>query len=159
MRESEQLLAVADEYIKQTRALLQGDPRIAPMTIGEVTRLHRTKSLTAAEKALAHLASAAVRLATLCEIDGYRHSQNYRSSFYEPSGNRKAGWSLSRIKARIRSEPDQHLHLLLRDNVAHLVPGIVNSRQLARDRAAVLKETTIEACNAALRALARRLKS
>jgi hypothetical protein len=157
-REREQLLAVANHYLRQARELLERHRRIGAMTIGEVTRGHRRRSLTPAEVVLAHLGSAAVRLATLCEIDRYRLSENYRDKFYKSSGTRKADWSLSKIKATIRAKPAQHLYLLLRDNVAHEEPGNANARQLATDRAAVLKETTIDTCSTALRELAHRLK-
>jgi len=66
---------------------------------------------------------------------------------------------LSKIRAAIAAKPHEHLHLLLRDNIAHEEPGIVNNRQIAADRVAVLKTTTVDACNKALREIATRVKS
>jgi len=65
----------------------------------------------------------------------------------------------SRIRAAIAAKPHEHLHLLLRDNVAHEEPGLTNTRQIAADRVAVLKTTTIDACNKALRNIATKVKS
>jgi hypothetical protein len=157
-RETEQLLAVANHYLAEAKQVLKTDPKLASMTIGEITRNHRTRSLSPAEILLAHLASAAIRLSTICEITNYGLTENYRKKFYEKSGNRKNSWPLSKIKAHISAKPYEHLHLLLRDNVAHEEPGIANKRQIAKDRVAVLKETSIETCNNALTDIARAVK-
>ncbi len=157
-RETEQLLAVANYYLAEARQVLKTNPKLASMTIGEITRSHRTRSLSPAEILLAHLASAAIRLSTICEITDYRLTENYRKKFYKESGNRKNGLSLSKIRADISAKPYEHLHLLLRDNVAHEEPGIENNRQMAKDRVAVLKATTIETCNKALGDIARTVK-
>ena len=157
-RETEQLLAVANHYLAEGRRLLKSNPKIASMTIGEITRMHRTQSLSPAEMVLAHFGSAAVRLATICEIAGYRPTENYRDKFYERSGDRKIGLLSSKIRAEIAARPQEHLHLLLRDNVAHEEPGIGNNKQIAADRFAVLKTTSIDTCCKALSSIAKTVK-
>lgn len=157
-RETEQLLAVANHYLAKARKVLKDNPQLASMTIGEITRNHRTRQLSHAEILLAHLASAAIRLSTICEIADYRLTENYRKKFYEKSGNRKNGYSLSKIKSDISVKPCEHLHLLLRDNVAHEEPGIANKKQIAADRFAVLKITTIDTCSKALSSIAKTVK-
>lgn len=154
-REDEQLLAVANHYLAEAKRVLKIKPELASVTIGEITRSHRTRSLSPGEMVLAHFASAAVRLATICEIARYRPTENYRDKYYERSGDRKRGWSLSKVRADIAVKPHEHLHLLLRDNVAHEEPGIANKKQIAADRFAVLKGTTIDTCNKALSDIAR----
>lgn len=159
MRETEQLLAVANHYLAEASKILKRDPCLRSMTIGDMTRRHRTRSLSFGEMVLAHFGSAAVRLATICEIAKYRPTENYRNKFYHGSGSRKSSWPASKIKAEIMAKPHEHLHLLLRDNVAHEEPGIANTRQIAADRSAALKTTTIDTCDGALRKIARTLKS
>jgi len=158
-RETDQLLAVANHYLAEARRILAKKPDLVSVTIGEITRRHRTRSLSPAEMVLAHLASAAVRLGTVCEIARYRPTENYRAKFYECSGKRKHGWSASKIRDDIVAKPHEHLHLLLRDNVAHEEPGIANTKQIAADRFAVLKVTTIDTCSKALDKIARTLKN
>jgi len=157
-RETEQLLAVAKHYLAEARRLLMDNPKIATMTIGEITRRHRTESLSPAEMVLAHFGSAAVRLATIFESAGYRPTETYRDKFYQRSGDRKSGWPSSKIRAKIAARPQEHLHLLLRDNVAHEEPGITNKKHIAADRFAVLKATTIDTCNQALSRIAKTVK-
>ena len=157
-REIEQLLAVANHYLAEAKQVLKTNPKLASMTIGEITRNHRTRWLSPAEILLAHLASAAIRLSTICEIADYRLTENYRKKFYEKSGKRKNGCSLSKIKSDISAKPYEHLHLLLRDNVAHEEPGIANKKQIAADRFAVLKATTIDTCSKALSSIAKTVK-
>lgn len=159
-RETEQLLATANHYLSEARLLLKRNPRIASMTIGEITRMHRnrTQSLSPAEMVLAHFGSAAVRLATICEIADYHPTENYRDKFYERSGERKSSWLPSKIRADIAAKPQEHLHLLLRDNIAHEEPGIANKKQIADDRFAVLKATTIATCSRALSIIAKTVK-
>jgi len=157
-RETEQLLAVANHYLAEAKRVLNDKPKLASMSIGDITRSHRTRSLSPGEMALAHFASAAVRLATICEIFRYRPTENYRDKFYQKSGDRKPSWSSSKIRADIAAKPHEHLHLLLRDNVGHEEPGIANNKQIAADRFAVLKVTTIDTCNKALSDIARVVK-
>jgi hypothetical protein len=57
------------------------------------------------------------------------------------------------------AKPSEHLHLLLRDNVAHEEPGITNKKQIAADRFAVLKQTSIDTCNRVLTDIARTVKN
>lgn len=157
-RETEQLLSAANHYLKEARLLLKSNPKIVAMTIGEITRMHRTQSLSPAEIVLAHFGSAAVRLATIFEIAGYCPTENYRDRFYERSGERKSDWLPSKIRADIAARPQEHLHLLLRDNIAHGEPGNANEKQIAADRFAVLKATTIDTCSKALSSIARTVK-
>ena len=158
-RENHQLLAAASHYLKEARSLLSGNPNLGSKTIGEITRRHKMgPSLSPGERALAPLGSAAVRLATACEIRRYRPTENYRE-FYERSGERKSDWPWPRIRAAIVANPDEHPHLLLRDNVAHEEPGLGNKKRIAADRSAVLKVTTIDACMQALDGIAKRLRT
>lgn len=157
-RQTEQLLATANHYLAEAKRVLAKDPNLATSAIGEITRRHKRGTLSPSEVVLAHFGSAAVRLATVCEIAGYQPTENYRRKFYETSGKRKAGWSRQRIAANITANPHEHLHLLLRDNVAHEEPGIANNKDIAADRFAVLKATSIDTCRKALDTIARRLK-
>lgn len=158
-RELEQLLATANYYLAESRRVLAKNPKVAALTIGEVTRRHKGRSLSPGEIALAHLGSAAIRLATVCEIAHYRPTKNYRREFYESSGQRKAGRSRHKVMADIIASPQEHLHILLRDNVAHEEPGIANKKDIAADRFAVLKAISVDTCRRALEAIARKLKS
>jgi len=157
-RQTEQLLATANHYLAEAKRVLAKDPNLAAPAIGEITRRHKRGALSPSEVVLAHFGSAAVRLATVCEIAGYRPTENYRRKFYETSGKRKAGWSSRRIAASITANPHEHLHLLLRDNVAHEEPGIANNKDIAADRFMVRKATSIDTCRKALDTIARRLK-
>jgi len=159
MRETEQLFAVARHYLAQATNILKKHKNLASRTIGEISRHHVSRSLSEGEMLLAHLGSAAVRLATVCEVNKYHLTPNYRTKFYNQDGSRKATWSASRIRAELLANPDGHLHLVLRDNVAHEEPGISNTRHIAADRAAVLRNTTIETCEKALRKVLRTVES
>ena len=158
-RETEQLLATANHYLAEAKRLLAENAHLAASTIGQITRSHRRRSLSPGEVVLAHFGSAAVRLATVCEIARYRPTENYRRKFYESSGKRKLGWPRHKIRADMLSKPHEHLHLLLRDNVAHEEPGITNSKEIAADRFSVLKATSLATCCEGLGAIARNLKS
>lgn len=57
------------------------------------------------------------------------------------------------------ANPHEHLHLLLRDNVAHEEPGIANKKEIAADRFSVLRATSIATCCMSLDTIARNLKS
>ena len=92
------------------------------------------------------------------KIARYRPTANYRGQFYQRSGDRKSGWSSSKISAEIAAKPCEHLHLLLRDNVAHEEPGIANNKQIAADRFAALKRMTVATCSKALSQIAKRVK-
>lgn len=157
-RETDQLLKVANYYLAEARRVLAKNRALASDTIGEITRRYTTRALSPGEIVLAHFASAAVRLATICEIAGYRPTENYRHKFYEPSGKRKSGCSRSKIRTHIGANLDEHLHLLLRDNVAHEEPGIANNKEIAADRFSILKATTIATCNDALNKISKRLR-
>lgn len=152
-------MAVANHYLAQAAAIVREHSDLDSMTVGEATRRHRRQSLSPGEVAFAHLGSAAVRLATLCEITGRRHTENYRQKFYDRSGNRKGGWPASKTRAAMVSQPRKHLHLLLRDHIAHMESGPANTKHMASDRAAVLKTTTLATCSDALRTIARSLNT
>lgn len=158
-RETEQLLATANYYLAEARRELAKTPNLASSTIGEITRRHKRGSLSPGEVVLAHFGSAAVRLATACEIARYWPTENYRRKFYEPSGKRKPGLSGHQIRTHITSNPHEHLHLLLRDNMAHEEPGNANNKDIAADRFTVLKAMSIDTCRKALDTIANRLKS
>src|SRR4029450_5202216 len=102
-RETEQLLATANHYLAEARRLLARHPTLASSTIGEISRRHTGKSLSPSETVLAHFGSAAVRLATVCEIASYQPTENYRRKFYEASGKRKPGWSGHKIRSEVRT--------------------------------------------------------
>lgn len=99
-----------------------------------------------------------MRLATICEIKGYKPTENYRKKFYEKSGERKIFWPSSKIIGDIKNNLPEHIHLLLRDNVAHEEPGIKNKKEIAADRFVILKVTTIGSCRKALKKTIRSIK-
>jgi hypothetical protein len=158
-RETKQLLATANHYLAEARRLLAKDAHLGSSTIGQIARSHRSGSLSPGEILLAHLGSAAVRLATVCEIARYSPTENYRRKFYEPSGKRKPGWPSHKIRAEMMANPHEHLHLLMRDNVAHEEPGIANKKEIAADRFSVLKATPIATCCRSLDTISRNLRS
>lgn len=150
-REIQQLLKTARYYIAQANSVLSKHQQLESVTIGKITKAHSRRGLSPGEMVLAHYGSAAVRLATICEIQGYRPTQNYRKLFYEGSGKRKTAWTRARISGEITNNLQEHMHLLLRDNVAHEEPGIKNNRDIAGDRFSILKVVTIGACKEALK--------
>jgi hypothetical protein len=157
-RETDQLLKAANYYLAEAGCIISSRPRLEAKTIGYITRSHNTRGFSDGEIALAHLASAAVRLATICEINCYRPTENYRTKFYERSGKRKSNWPSIKIRRDVTNNLSEHLHLLLRDNVAHEEPGIKNNSDLAADRFQILKAITIGACEHALKKTVRQIK-
>ncbi len=117
-RELDQLLLVARHYLSQARRASRRQPAILDKTLREVTDNHTCDQLRPAEFVLAHLASCAIRLATVCEKEKARFPAPYRSAFYH-KGQRKGGMSKKQITEQITRDLDQHVHFLLRDNVAH----------------------------------------
>lgn len=150
-REIHQLLRTARYYIAQAESVLSKHQQLESMTIGEITKAHSRRGLSPGEMVLAHYGSASVRLATICEIQGYKPTQNYRKRFYERSGERRTVWTTRKISGEITNKLQEHIHLLLRDNVAHEEPGIKNKRDIAADRFAILKVVTIGACKETLK--------
>ena len=148
-REIQQLLKTARYYIGEADKVLSKHQQLESMTIGKITKVHSRRGLSLGEMVLAHYGSA-VRLATICEVQGYKPTQNYRELFYEGSGKRKTAWTRGRIAGEIANNLQEHIHLLLRDNVAHEEPGISNNRDIAADRFAILKVVQIGACKKAL---------
>jgi hypothetical protein len=158
-REIQQLLKTARYYIAQANSVLSKHQQLESMTIGKITKAHSRRGLSPGEMVLAHYGSAAVRLATICEIQGYKPTQNYRKLFYEESGKRKTAWTRERISGEIANNLQEHMHLLLRDNVAHEEPGIKNNKDIAADRFAILKVVQIGVCKKALEKIVRVIAS
>lgn len=150
-REIHQLLRTARYYIAQAESMLSKYQQLEIMTIGEITKAHSRRGLSSGEMVLAHYGSASVRLATICEIQRYKPTQNYRERLYERSGKRRTAWTSRKISGEITNNLPEHIHLLLRDNVAHEEPGIRNNRDIAGDRFAILKVVKIGTCKKALK--------
>jgi len=159
LREINQLLRTARHYIAQAESVLSRYQQLESMTIGQITKAHSRGGLSPGEMVLAHYGSASVRLATICEIQGYKPTQNYRIRFYERSGKRRTAWTRREISGEITNNLQEHIHLLLRDNVAHEEPGIKNNRDIAADRFAILKVVSIDACRKALKKTVRIIDS
>jgi hypothetical protein len=158
-REIHQLLRTARYYIAQAKSVLSKHQQLESMTIGEITKAHSRGGLSPGEMVLAHYGSAAVRLATICEIQEYKPTKNYRERFYERSGKRKTAWTSRKISGEITNSLQEHILLLLRDNVAHEEPGIKNNRDIAADRFAILKVVKVGACKKALKKTVRIIDS
>lgn len=158
-REIHQLLRTARYYFAQAEKVLSKHQQLESMTIGEITKAHSRRGLSSGEMVLAHYGSASVRLGTICEIQGYKPTKNYRERFYERSGKRRTGWTSQKISGEIQNNLPEHIHLLLRDNVAHEEPGIRNNRDIAGDRFAILKVVTIGACKEALKKTVRNIEA
>jgi hypothetical protein len=90
-RETEQLLATAKHYLAEARRVLATNPDLASSTIGEITRRNKGLSLSPGEVVLAHFGAAAVRLATVCEMAGYRLTENYRDNAFAAMKRERAG--------------------------------------------------------------------
>lgn len=158
-REIHQLLRTVRYYIAQAKSVLSKHQQLESMTVGEITKAHSRGGLSPGEIVLAHYGSAAVRLATIFEIQEYKPTKNYRERFYERSGKRKTAWTSRKISGEITNSLQEHIHLLLRDNVAHEEPGIKNNRDIAADRFAILKVVTVGACKKALKKTVRIIDS
>jgi hypothetical protein len=136
-RETTQLLLVARHYIRSARRLVRRDESILRRTVQEITEEHNPSHLGRAELFLAHLASAATRLCTVCEKhkrlcpDPYRH-------FYKRK-KRKLGVTRESIIREILANLQDHIHFLLRDNVGHME----DAADIAKDRWDVLKQLTM----------------
>lgn len=151
MREVDQLLKVANYYFGQAESVLSKHQQLESKTIGQITKRYCSRGLSSGEIILAHFASAAVRLATICEIKGDQQTKNYRKMFYEKSGKRRTNWPRQKILGEITSNLHEHIHLLLRDNISHEEPGLKNKKEIAADRFVILKVTTIGSCRKALK--------
>jgi hypothetical protein len=100
-REIHQLLRTVRYYIAQAKSVLSKHQQLESMTVGEITKAHRRGGLSPGEIVLAHYGSAAVRLATIFEIQEYKPMKNYRERFYERSGKRKTAWTSRKISGEI----------------------------------------------------------
>ena len=96
---------------------------------------------------LAHLDSCAIRLCTICEKVKANFPATYRHRFYDGKKARKAGLSRQQVTTKIRCDLDQHIHFLLRDNVAHEENV---KTEMAADRFDVLMKLTIREVFSAL---------
>ena len=154
-RELDQLFLVARYYLSQARRRSRGQPTILDTTLREVTDNHSRAQLRPSELVLAHLASCAIRLATVCERGKTRFPAPYRKAFYK-NGSRKGSMSKSQITARITQDLDQHVHFLLRDNVAHEENV---KTDMAGDRFDILMPLTIRQVSSALDDCAKRIRA
>lgn len=145
-RELEQLLLVATHYLALARRASRTDPAILRDTVDQVVSSHVSGKLCRAELLLAHLASAAIRLATICEKEKTKFPAPYRTALYK-SGARKGAMQKHAILTQITKRLHEHIHFLLRDAVAH--EENVKS-DMASDRADVLMQLTVGQILAAL---------
>jgi hypothetical protein len=134
-RELEQLQLVAAHYLDLAKRASRTHPAVLKCTIGQVTAGHVPgKKLQSAELVLAHLASSAIRLATVCEKEKTKFSPPYRTAFYK-NGTRKGAMQKDNVLKQITGNLHEHVHFLLRDAVSH--EENVKS-DMARDRAEIL---------------------
>jgi hypothetical protein len=153
-RELDQLFLVASRYLSQAKRISRSHPAVLTRTIREVTDKHVLGQLGPDELLLAHLGSCAIRLSTICEKEKAKFPPPYRNAFYN-RGSRKPGQSQSWITAQITGRLEQHVHFLLRDNVAHEENVTTD---MAGDRSHILMPLTIgvtlsalDACRNAIR--------
>src|SRR6266571_6506159 len=122
-RELDQLFLVARHYLSQAKRLARCAPSILSQTLLDVTNHHTQNQLQPEELVLAHLASCAIRLSTICEKNLNIFPGVYRDIFYEKKGSkkgsRKSSMSKDYVTQQITQHLDEHIHFLLRDNVAH----------------------------------------
>lgn len=154
-RELDQLFLVASHYLSQAKRTSRSDPGILNRTLREVTDNHALGQLRPEELLLAHLASCAIRLSTVCEKEKAKFPAPYRSAFYK-GGSRKGGMSKAQITTQITQDLDQHIHFLLRDNVAH-EENVKN--HMAGDRFAILMPLTISQALSALGSCAKKIRA
>ena len=157
-RETDQLLKCANFYFAMAEKILSKHGQLESQTIGQTTSRYNRSRLSLGETVLAHFASAAVRLVTICEIKKYCPTENYRTKFYEPSGARLQNLTKSKIQNAITNNLHEHIHFLLRDNVAHEEFGIKNKRIIATDRFTILKPITIGSCRKAIKKTVRTIR-
>jgi hypothetical protein len=117
-RELEQLQLVAAHYLDLAKRASRAHPAVLKCTIGQVTAGHVPGKLQSAELLLAHLASSAIRLATVCEKEKTKFSPPYRTAFYK-NGTRKGAMQKHDVLKQISGNLHEHVHLLLRDAVSH----------------------------------------
>jgi len=140
--EIDQLLVVAKHYLSMAKRLIRRNPSVPNVKIIGVTKGHILGELHVEELLLAHLASCAIRLCTVCEIR--KDKSNYRNKFYDSNSRprycRKKGYTQAKVITEIINNLDEHIHFLLRDNVAHKQNV---EFELAKDRIRVLERLTI----------------
>ncbi len=153
-RELDQLVLLVSHYLSQAKRTSRSYPAILSRTLREVTNNHVLGQLRPEELLLAHLASCAIRLATVCEKEKTKLPAPYRRAFYN-KGSRKGGMSKNQITTQITQDLDQHIHFLLRDNVAH--EENINS-DMAGDRFDILMQLTINQILSALDSCAKKIR-
>lgn len=153
-RELDQLLLVASHYLSQAKRRSRSNPAILNRTLRQVTDNHAIGKLGPDELLLGHLASCAIRLSTVCEKEKAKFPTPYRKAFYN-GRCRKVGMSKNQITAQITQDLDQHIHFLLRDNVAHEENV---STDMAADRFDILMPLTIHQTLSALDACANKIR-
>ena len=155
-RELDQLFLVASRYLSQAKRASRSGRGILNRTLREVAENHALGQLRPEELLLADLASCAIRLSTVCEKEKAKFPPPYRRAFYNKDGSRKAGMSKQQVARQIRSILDQHIHFLLRDNVAH--EENVKS-DMAADRFDILMPLTIREVLSALDSCANNIRA
>jgi organic hydroperoxide reductase OsmC/OhrA len=139
-RELDQLFLVASHYLRQAKRTSRRHPAILSRTLRKVTSEHADGKLQPEELLLAHLASCAIRLSTICEKESTKFPPSYRSQFYKRDRSIKDSMSKEQIRARITQKLDQHIHFLLRDHVGHEEN---KKSEMACDRLEILLPLTI----------------
>lgn len=154
-RELDQLFLVARHYLSQADRLARRNPSILAKTLHDVTSHHTQNQLKSEELVLAHLASSAIRLSTICEKRPNILPGVYRNTFYK-QGSRKSHISKSQVTAQITEHLDEHIHFLFRDNVAHEENG---QSDMAKDRFDILMQVTIRQVLSALDSCASKVRA
>ena len=138
----DQLLMVGSHYLALAKRLSSGHGTVLNSTIDNVTNCHRAGELNTGELILAHLASCAIRLSTICEKKGifpktYRDFYCYDKATKE---RRKRKKPTDEITKEITQNLDEYIDCLLRDNISHEENVQTN---MAEDRPEILKQLTI----------------
>ena len=87
---------------------------------------------------LGHIASASMRLCTICEKYGTLFPKPYRNEFYK-HGKRNSGVTKNDVTRKLSSNLDRHINYLLRDNAGHKE----RDRDIGQDRFDLLEPLTV----------------
>jgi len=138
-RETLQLLLASHHYASMAERLVKKDYAVLNLTIRQITATHSLKRLRREELILAHIASASMRLCSICEKYGTTlFPKPYRNEFYE-HGKRKTGVTKDDVIRKLSSNLDQHIHYLLRDNAGHKE----RDKDIGEDRFELLEPLTV----------------
>lgn len=134
-REHDQLLLAARHYLRLTKRLVKRFPETGGRRIGDIP--HSPGRLSREELAFAHLASSAMRIATIAERIG--HPRQYKQLLYDNRFQRKPEYTEAEVADWFAKNGNNELPFLLRDNVGHKE----GEGHLGEDRAAFLRRVEI----------------